>query len=151
MATKKATKKKAPVKKKSVIEKYWLQGLITLILITFIWHAYNNRKNPNSWIGRLLGASPSDVADENFDSGGFTVPDQVLNKSMLLSIGSSGAEVAALQQMINNAYQMAGVPSKKIIVDGSFGNGTQSALMEQLGESSTTLYNAELKYKQVFG
>ena len=125
-------------------KKNWLYVLIVLIIIVLIWY-FLKQQNKG---GALAGQTPD---EGGFSIGGSGFGGSSFDKHKMLSLGSSGAEVLELQKMINNAYTLYGMPEKKITADGSFGSQTQAALLETMGQSSTTLAQAEAKFNQVFG
>ena len=117
------------------IKKHWFPLLITVIIIFIAVVVYRNR-------------STNTTDKDDFYSGGSSG----LDKNKLLKFGDSGAEVKALQELINKSYIKANIkviPTvnfKSVATDGSFGLQTQNALFELMGIYSISLADAEFNY-----
>lgn len=66
-----------------------------------------------------------------------------LNRTKVLKLGSSGAEVLQLQLLINNGLDMNAFTLENLSLDGDFGPKTENALVMVYGLDEMNLVDAE--------
>lgn len=93
----------------------WIGVAVLFLLVV----AYMKRQKIKAWMVKKNGALEEDAV---------LIEDTVLKK------GSTGAEVAELQRMLN-----ADGATPQLVVDGIFGVKTEAALMQIKGVNSTSL------------
>lgn len=131
----------------------WMLSIGTLLLMAGIiyinWDAVKKLidKAKSKWVKEPDTSAPSNPTNNSSSN-----PISVLDGNKVLSKGSKGAEVLALQQGLNKFNKLMGNKkfSPALVEDGSFGSLTMQALQACAGVSTITLNQAFTMLKNSF-